>query len=149
MQIKDIMTKTVVCANPDDPIVSIAKKMRDENIGAIPVCNSREVIGVITDRDIVTRAIAKGVNFAKFTVKDIMTRTPFTARDNETVEDAVHLMENKRVRRLPVLDQAGKLVGLISLDDIATNTSHELSGEALEALSFAKKQRQTKPEFRI
>jgi len=139
MLIKDIMTKNVVCATPDDTVFTVAKRMQKHKIGAIPVCNAGKLKGMITDRDIVTRVVAKGVDPTATTARQIMTTKPVWSRETETIEDAVHLMEAKHIRRLPVMDTKEKLVGMFSLDDVGTHASHELSGEALEALSFARK----------
>jgi len=143
MLIKEIMTRKVVCAEPNEAIVSIAKKMTDKKIGAIPVCNSGKLQGMITDRDIVTRVVAKGADPATVTAKQIMTTKPVWSRETETIEDAVHLMEDKHIRRLPVMDTKDRLVGMFSLDDVGTHANHQLSGEALEALSFAGRARPT------
>lgn len=139
MLVKEIMSKQVICARPDETIVSVAKKMKDEKIGAVPVCNAGKLLGMVTDRDIVTRAVAKSSDLSQFTAGKVMTNKPISSRETETIEDVVHLMEQNHIRRLPVMDTGDHLVGMVSLDDIAVHSPHELSGEALEALSFAKK----------
>lgn len=139
MLVKEIMSKKVICADLDETIISLAKKMKENKIGAVPVCNSGKLLGMVTDRDIVTRAVADGADLTKTTARKIMSTKPISSRETETLEDAVHLMEQKHIRRLPVMDTGDHLVGMISLDDIAVHSPHELSGEALEALSFAKK----------
>lgn len=139
MYVKEIMSKDVVCADQNDTLISIARKMRERKIGAIPVCNSGKLVGVVTDRDIVTRAVAEDRNLKTTTARQVMSKTPISSRESETVEDVVHLMEQKRVRRLPVMNSKDHLVGIVSLDDIAVHTPHELSGEVLEHLSFARK----------
>ncbi len=139
MLINEIMSKDVVCADPDEKLASIAKKMKDRDIGAVPVCKDDKLLGMVTDRDIVIRTLAVGADPSAASARQVMSSEPVSCRETESVEDAVHLMEQKRIRRLPVMDSKGHLVGMLSLDDIAIHASHELSGEALEALSFSDK----------
>lgn len=139
MLIKEIMSKDVVCAGPDEKLGSVAKKMKDRDIGAIPVCKDGKLLGMVTDRDIVIRALADSLDPLATPARKIMSTEPISSRETETVEDAVHLMEQTRVRRLPVMDSKDHLVGMLSLDDIAIHASHELAGEALEAVSLSGK----------
>lgn len=143
MLIKEIMSKDVVCADPDEKLGSVAKKMKDRDIGAIPVCKDGKLLGMVTDRDIVIRTLADGVDPLAMPARKVMSTQPISSRETETVEDAVHLMEKTHVRRLPVMDTKDHLVGILSLDDIAIHASHELSGEALKAVSMSGKTPQT------
>ncbi len=135
MKVKDMMHKGVECVSPDAAIESIAKKMKDLDVGAIPVAQNGSLVGMITDRDIVLRCVANGKDTSKVTAKDMMTAGVVYCRDTEEIEDAVRIMEGKQIRRLPVLDEAKRMVGMIRLGDISHALPQDIAGEVTKAVS--------------
>ena len=135
MQVKDVMNPNVEFVDPDMCLTDIATKMRDLDLGALPVEEGDDLIGMITDRDIAIRVVADGNDPKTTRVSEIMSKDVTWCTDDQDVEDAAHLMESKKVRRLPVLDEDKKLVGILSLSDISRKASHELSGEVIEAVN--------------
>ncbi len=135
MQIREIMTKDIETVGPADEILEAAGKMKTLNIGALPVSENGTVVGMLTDRDMVIRALAEQKDAGSMHVADIMSRDIVHCAPDAGIEDAAMLMEEKQVRRLLVLD-GGSPVGIVSLGDIAAKTGAEqLKGETLEAVS--------------
>jgi CBS domain-containing protein len=130
--LRDIMTKDVETVTLKDNVYEVAVKMRDWNVGVIPVVDENQnVIGVITDRDIVIRGIAeKRTGSAE--VEQVMTRDVIMGTPDMTVDEAAKIMAKHQIRRLPVVEN-GKLVGIVALGDMAVRNVHE--DEASEALS--------------
>src|SRR3990172_9422886 len=110
-------------------------KMRDYDVGAIPVCEDGKTIGMVTDRDIAVRALANGKDLSKLEAKDVMSKNVIFCRDSEEAEDALRTMEDNKIRRLPVLNEAKKLVGMVSLGDISHALSRDLTGKVTKAVS--------------
>ncbi len=135
MKVKDAMHKVAVWVEATTPVPTIAQKMRDLDIGAIPVGEHDRLIGMVTDRDIAIRVVANGKDAAGMTARDVMSKGIVFCRDTEDVEDAVRIMEQKKIRRLPVLDGDKRLVGMLSLGDIAHSTARQFSAEALTAVT--------------
>jgi CBS domain-containing protein len=137
MQICEMMTKDVVCTRPDASVVDAARQMKKLDIGALPVCGDNErLIGMITDRDIVIRAVADRRDLEEVKVQDVMTPDIQFCMEDQPVEHAAKVMRDQQIRRLVVLNRNRKLVGIISLGDIAVDThDEELAGSALEAIS--------------
>ena len=135
MKVKDMMHKGAEYVAPDAKLQVIAKKMRDYDVGAIPVCEGGRTIGMVTDRDIAVRALANGKDLSKLEAKDVMSKDVIFCRDSEEAEDAIRIMEDNKVRRLPVLNEAKKLVGMVSLGDISHALSQDLTGEVTKAVS--------------
>jgi len=135
MKVKEAMHNGVEWAAPQTPIPEIARRMRDLDIGAIPVGENDRLIGMVTDRDIACRAVANGADLGTLTARDVMSKGIFYCRDSEELEDAMRIMEQKQVRRLPVINDQKRMVGILSLGDIADATPHELSGEVVAAVS--------------
>jgi len=134
MLVKELMTTGICCARPEASLTQIAKQMKQENVGAIPVCNERgEVLGIVTDRDIVVRSVAGNNDSA--TAKDIMSTNMVFATPDMNTHDAALLFSKYQVRRLPVVSN-NKLVGMFSLADIARRSlSVDEAGDALSAIS--------------
>jgi CBS domain-containing protein len=118
MQLKDIMTTEVRVIPADATVQDAAKKMDDENVGALPVCDGERMIGIVTDRDIVIRSTSVGQEPSKVTVRDVMTAPVTYGLDDQSVEDAASIMKRNYVRRLPVLDHDHRLVGMVTADDL-------------------------------
>ena len=136
MQAKEIMTENPACCRPGDDLRAVAEKMVAEDCGEIPVCDaSGKPIGVITDRDIVCRLVAKGKNPLEHRVEDIMSSPPITARPEMAVDECARLMEQYQVRRLPVLDESGAICGIVSQADLARKGPRDMSIEVVERVS--------------
>ncbi len=132
MLIKEIMSSSVESVEPGLSIAECARKMRDLDIGCLPVLNNGQLIGMITDRDICCRAVADERDVAKSAAEDIMTKDVTFCFDDQDCEDAAHLMEEKHLRRLVVLSREKATVGVLSVDNLAC-CSHDLAGGVLEA----------------
>jgi CBS domain-containing protein len=138
MLIGDVMTRRVETVDPAESLQSAAARMRSCGIGVLPVLEEGVPVGMITDRDITVRATALGKDPKKTLVREIMTAMVVTCREDDPVDEAERLMEEKAVRRLVVLDSWHRMVGIISLDDIATLPGEtRRAGEILEHLNEA------------
>jgi len=137
MQVREVMSHGVQCVKPDDTLQQAARKMRDLDIGPLPVCGDNDrLVGMITDRDIAVRAVADGWDATKKQVKDAMTPEVNYCFEDQDVEDASRLMREKQIRRLVVLNKDKRLVGIVSLGDLAVHTrDQELAGRTLEEVS--------------
>ena len=135
MKVKDMMHKGAEYVAPNAKLETIAKKMRDYDIGSIPVCEGGKILGMVTDRDIAIRALANGKDVSKLEAKDVMSKDVIFCRDTEEAEDAIRIMEDNQIRRLPVLNDAKQLIGMVSLGDISHALSQDLTGEVTRAVS--------------
>ena len=135
MKVKDAMHKNAVWVEATTPVLALATKMRDLDIGAIPIGENDRLVGMVTDRDIAIRGLTNGKDLSSLTARDIMTKGIVFCRDTEDVDDAVRIMEQKKIRRLPVLDDNKRLVGMLSLGDIAHCASPLICAETLTAVS--------------
>jgi len=135
MKVKEMMHKGVEWVSPDTPIAAIAKKMRQRDIGAIPVGENDRLVGMVTDRDIAVRGLANGRDVSKLTARDVMTKGVTWCRDSDNAAAAARLMETKHIRRLPVIDEKKRMVGMLSLGDISHAASQRTAAEMLKAVS--------------
>lgn len=135
MKISEAMHRQADWVSADTPISEVAKMMAKDDVGAIPVGKADKLIGMITDRDIALRVVAEGRDPKKTAAEDVMTKGIVYCRTTETVEDAIHLMDQRKIRRLPVIDDNKRLVGMLSLGDVSHAVSRELSGELLHAVA--------------
>ncbi len=136
MQIRDIMTKGCECISPHATLQEAARKMRELNVGSLPVCGDNDrLAGMITDRDIAVRAVSEGLDPHSATVEQVMTRSIVYCFEDQNVEHAAKLMEDRQIRRLVVLNRDKRLVGIVSLGDIALESNEGLAGEVLERIS--------------
>jgi CBS domain-containing protein len=135
MQIQDVMTADVSYVKPDTPILEIARKMRDANIGSTPVVENDRLIGMVTDRDIVVRALAAGGDVNSMTARDAMSPRVLYCFADETIEAVLENMGEQQVRRLPVVNRDKRLVGVVSLGDLALSGKRRAAGEALKEIS--------------
>jgi CBS domain-containing protein len=119
MWIRDIMTRNVECVWPDDTLQEAALKMKDLDVGPLPVCDYDHVVGMLTDRDITVRAVAEGRDPRSTRVRDVMTRNVVSCSEDDAVEEAARLMQERQIRRLLVLDRDKRLIGIVSLGDLA------------------------------
>jgi CBS domain-containing protein len=135
MKVKGVMHKGTTCVEPNTLVSEIAKRMRESDVGAIPVKADSRLVGMVTDRDIACRAFADSVNLAKMTAQDIMTKDVICCSPDDDIEVAIETMEAKQIRRLPVTDSHKTMIGMPSLGDISHKINEELSGEMLRAVS--------------
>ena len=135
MKVKNAMHKGAEWIAPETPVAQIAKKMKELDVGSLPVGDNDRLIGMVTDRDITCRAVANGHDISKVTARDVMTKGIFYCRDSEELDDALRIMETRKIRRLPVIDEKKRMVGMLSLGDVSHAASHELSGELCAAVS--------------
>jgi len=134
MKIGQLMSKDVLVARPDDSLRVVAEQMARLDVGALPVCDGRRLLGMITDRDIVLRAVAFGRG-AETSCAAIMSRDIKYCFEDDDVEEVCQRMGEEQIRRIPVLDRDRHLVGIISLGDLALDTRNRTSGRTLEKIS--------------
>ena len=136
MQLKEFINYHVETIGPEDTLQQAAEKMRDFDIGSIPVCDGNHLIGMVTDRDITIRAAANGDDPTIAIVSEVMTPDVVCCYENQTAEEAAALMQEHQIRRLFVLNENDELVGITSLGELATATGNrQLAGETLERVS--------------
>jgi CBS domain-containing protein len=133
-QLKDLMSRNVKVISPDMSIGEAAREMRDGDFGMMPVGDAEHIIGTISDRDIAIRAVALGLG-VDTKVRDVMSKGVSSAQETDTVDQAVRIMSERQVRRLPVLDQDQKLVGIVALGDLAVSSESKPAGQALSEIS--------------
>lgn len=131
MKIKDVMTKDIAYVNPDDNVERAAQLMSEYNVGSVPVCDNGKILGIVTDRDITLRSVAKGTESKSQSVREIMSSNPVCGSPEQDIHDAARIMSERQIRRLPIVDN-GNLVGMVALGDIAVEPT--LSDNAEEAL---------------
>lgn len=139
-RVKDVMTENPQCCTSEVGLQAVAKLMYDHDCGEIPVIAdeaSRRLIGVITDRDIICRIVARGMNPLDRKARECMTDDCVTVSPDTQVDEACHLLELNQVRRLPVVDKDGRCVGIISQADIALKTTPRKAGEVVRRVSLA------------
>jgi CBS domain-containing protein len=138
MKVKEIMTTDVEVTHPDETLQTAARKMRERDIGLLPVTDGDQLTGMLSDRDIILRATAEGMDPKATLGRDLMTSPVITCYADDDVRDAALVMEKNQIRRLAVLDRKEqKLVGIVSLSDIAMTGNYKLSGEVLQHVSEA------------
>ncbi|HEX8414628.1 MAG TPA: CBS domain-containing protein [Sphingomicrobium sp.] len=134
MQVSEVMTREVELVVPQTSIVEAARRMRDADVGALPVGEDGRLSGMVTDRDIVVRAVAEGRAVGEATVSDVLSSDIVSCREDDSVEDAANLMAQHQIRRLPVLGDNQQLLGILSLADVA-RTDQDSGGAALDDIS--------------
>lgn len=138
MQVNEMMTANPACCTSDTSLADVARMMVVKDCGEIPVIeneSSRVPIGVITDRDIVCRTIAKDLNPLDLTAADCMTRGIVTVTPNMSLEECCKIMEEKLIRRVPVVDDRGACIGILALADIALHTGKNVAGHIVREVS--------------
>lgn len=135
MIVREVMTASVDSATPNTTVVELAKMMKNNDIGSIPICEEQKVIGIITDRDIVLKAVAEGKNIENIKAIEVMNSKLITVTADQDVHEAADLMSKYQIRRLPVVEQ-GKLIGIVALGDLAIEKIHiNEAGDALSDIS--------------
>ncbi|MEX2488844.1 MAG: CBS domain-containing protein [Pseudomonadales bacterium] len=135
MKVQEAMHSGVDWRNPETPLTEIASIMREHDVGAIPIGENDRLVGMVTDRDMVIRGLADGRDLLSLTAGDVMTKGIVYCTTGEDVEDAIYLMEQKQIRRLPVIDENKRMVGILSLGDLSHAVGRELSGELAAAIA--------------
>ena len=135
MKVSEVMHSPAAWVEADVPVGDVAQKMAALDIGAIPVGQQDRLVGMITDRDLALRVLGGKRDPQTTRAADVMSPGVIWCRTEEDVEDAIHLMNQKKIRRLPVLDERKRLVGMLSLGDVAQGTSLQLAGELARAVA--------------
>lgn len=135
MKVQDVMTKSVDWVTPDTSVIKVAELMKRDDVGSIPICQGNNLIGMITDRDIVLKVVAAGGNTKNISVKDIMSTDIISVSADQDVHEAANLMSRYQIRRLPVLEN-GILIGILAIGDLAIEKIHiNEAGDALSDIS--------------
>ncbi len=139
MNCQDVMTPSPACCLPDDSVVDVARMMRAQDIGAVPVVadhSSERLVGMVTDRDLAVRVIADGRDPKQTVVRDVMSMQPVSCRDTDVYQQALQAMGQHQLRRIPVVDAGGRLSGIIAQADVATRLAQpSTTGAVVEAIS--------------
>ena len=136
MKVRDVMTPQVEVIRPDATLKEAAEMMSRLEVGPLPVCESERLVGILTDRDITIRAVATGCNPNTTRVREAMTPEVVYCFEDQDVETAAQMMEMRQIRRVPVLNRGNRLVGIVSLGDLAVETGNRtFAGETLEHIS--------------
>lgn len=137
MFVKEIMSDKVVWVTPDYPIAKVARRMRDFDLGCLPVRKDADgkLMGMVTDRDIACRCVAEGLDPHETTVGDIMSTGAACCFDDQEITEAARLMGSKKVHRLPVMNHDKEVVGMLSLSDLGANCTGETWSEVAKAVS--------------
>jgi len=136
MKIKEVMTPNVETVDAAATLRACAEKMKSLDVGILPVLEDQRIVGVVTDRDIVIRAVAEGKDAEKCPVRDIMTQEVEIVSDEQEAEEAARLMKRNQIRRVLAVDSNDRLVGMLSLGDLAVHSGdRDLAGEVLERVS--------------
>lgn len=131
MRVRDVMTKNPICAVPATTVGAIARIMADANCGEIPICKDGRLVGIVTDRDVTCRAVARRLDPEQTKAADIMTLLPVSVFDEDRLTEAIAIMEQESIRRAPVIDANGALVGILSQVDVAMRASYRKAGKML------------------
>ena len=135
MKVREVMTANVDYATSNSTVVELAGMMKKNDIGSIPICEGQKVIGIVTDRDIVLRAVAEGKNIEQRSAKEVMNSKVVTITPDQDVHEAADLMATYQIRRLPVVEK-DKLIGIVALGDLAIEKIHiNEAGDALSDIS--------------
>ena len=140
MNVEDIMTRNPVCCTPDSGLRDVAQMMVDCDCGCIPVVDSKDTkmpIGMITDRDITCRVVAQGRNPLDLTAREAMTSTVVSVTPDTSLEECLDLMEESQVRRIAVVDDDGKICGIVAQADVARNADDQRTAEVVQEVSKA------------
>jgi CBS domain-containing protein len=136
MKIKEVMTRGVETVRPDQTLQEAAAKMKSLDVGPMPVTEGDRLVGMITDRDIVIRAVAAGKDTRSAKVREAMSTDVVCCKEDDDVKDAAQKMKDRQIRRIVVVDAGQKVCGIVSLGDIAVDTHNDkMSGDVLEEVS--------------
>jgi CBS domain-containing protein len=133
--IRELMSSNPCAIEADKPVAYAAKMMKEENVGLAPVVEGDRLVGTLTDRDIVVRVVAEGKDPQSVTVREIASTDLVTVDPQQDLDEALQLMASKQVRRLPVVEQDGRLVGVLAQADIAREAKEKQTGQLVEDIS--------------
>ncbi len=133
--IRELMTPNPSTVSGDQPVIEAARLMRDEDVGILPIVEGDRLIGTVTDRDITIRAVAEGKDPQSTTVREIASTQLVTIDPQQNLDEALRLMAQHQVRRLPVVEEDGKLVGVLAQADVAQHADPAKVGETVEEIS--------------
>jgi CBS domain-containing protein len=136
MEVREIMTTNVECVSPETNAVELSRKMKTLDVGFVAICENDRLVGTVTDRDIVVRAIASGRDLNTCTARDIMTQDVFWCFEDDDVKDVAQKMSDKEVRRMLILNEEKRLAGVVSLGDIS-KVEEKQSGKTLKDITEA------------
>jgi CBS domain-containing protein len=134
-KVHEVMTDRPRCVTPETPVSEAARLMETDDIGSLPILDGEELAGMVTDRDIVIRAVAKGKDPKGMPVREVASRELVTVHADDDLSDALQLMASHQVRRLPVVDEDNRLVGIVAQADIAFEAKEKAVGEMVEEIS--------------
>ena len=135
--VRDLMTTQPRCVTPDTPVTEVARMMGEEDVGSVPVIDGERLVGVVTDRDIVLRAVAQGKDPRGMPAREVASVDLVTIREDEGLADALEAMARHQVRRLPVIDKQERVIGILAQADVALEAKDKEAGELLEEISRA------------
>lgn len=135
MKVRDAMHLGCEWVSPETKVADIARKMRHNDIGAIPVGENDRLIGMVTDRDICCKGVADGMDIDNMTARDVMTAGISWCNDSDDLEEAADMMESRQIRRLPVINSNKRMVGMLSLGDISHAASQKTTADVTKAVS--------------
>ena len=139
MTCQEVMTAEPICCVPEDAVAEVARVMRAQDVGSVPVVDdyaSRRLVGMVTDRDLAIRVIAEGRDPEQTSVSDVMSMNPVTCQSSDVYKEALRAMGEHQLRRIPVVDDAGRLAGIIAQADVATRLAEpSTTGAVVEAIS--------------
>jgi CBS domain-containing protein len=133
--VREAMTPSVRTASPSQSLADAAQMMKSDDVGSIPIVEEGRLVGIVTDRDIAIRAVAEGVDPNAVTIADIASRELVTVEPDQDLDEALALMARHQVRRLPVVEEDGQLVGILAQADVALEAKEKKAGELLEQIS--------------
>jgi CBS domain-containing protein len=134
-KIRDLMTTNPATVSPDDPVIEAARIMRDEDVGIVPILEGDRLFGTVTDRDITIRVVAEGTNAQSTPVREVASTQLVTIDPGQDLEEALRLMAKHQVRRLPIVEEDGRLVGIVAQADIARAGEDAKTGEVVQQIS--------------
>jgi CBS domain-containing protein len=134
-KIRDVMSANPCAIDADKPVSYAAKMMRDENVGFAPIVEGDRLVGTITDRDITVKVVAEGGQPEQTRVREIASTNLVTADPDQDLGEALRLMASNQVRRLPVVEEDGRLVGVVAQKDVAEETDQRTTGELVQEIS--------------
>ena len=137
MRVEEIMSKDPACCAPETKLTEVAQMMADRDVGQIPVLDAktRQPLGVVTDRDITVRAVARGRNPGELTAREVMSSPAVTTTPDARIEDACRALEERRFRRMPVVARDGSCCGMLSQADIAQHAPERMTAEVVRKVS--------------
>ena len=133
--VREVMTENPAAVEPSTPVVEAARIMKQQDVGPVPVCEGERLVGVLTDRDIVIRVIAENKDPQSTTVGEVASQDIVTIDPHQNLDEALRLMAQHQVRRLPVVEEDGRLVGIVAQADVAEIGDDARTGETVQQIS--------------